>query len=90
MSNDRNRESGRNSDRAGREDEPLRNPGTDSGTGDVEPGQTEAGSSRRGESETGGRGRSEFSEGGSGASRRGSNPSSNEEENPGIEQPGEE
>ena len=85
---DRNRESTRNSGRSGREDESLRDPGTR--TGDIEPGQPEAGSSRRGESEIGERRRSEFSEGGPGASRRGSNPSSNEEENPDLEEPGEE
>lgn len=87
---DRNREGARNPGRSGDEAESLRNPGADSRTGGMEPGQTEAGSSRRGESELGESGRSELPEGGSGGSRRGSNPTSNEEENPDIEEPGEE
>jgi len=86
---DRNRESARNSGRSGREDESMQTPGARPRSGGMEPGQTEGGS-RPGESEMGERGRSEFGQGGSDASRRGSNPTSGEEENEEIEQPGQE
>jgi hypothetical protein len=86
---DRNRESTRNSGRSGRENESSQNPDVSPRSGGIEPGQSETGSSRasrRGESELDERGRS----GGEGGSSRGSNPTSGEEENEDVEQPGEE
>ena len=94
MANDRNRENTRNSSQSGsgREDESKRMPGSQDRNPSGQSGSgSESSRSKSGQSESGERGRSgSDSQSETGSSRRGSNPTSNERDNEGSEQPDQE